>query len=243
MKVLVIPDVHLKPWIFRRASDLMNTGIAENAVCLMDIADDWGKEYGLELYRDTYDEAIRFATEYPESRWCYGNHDISYVWQMKETGYSHIAPKLVCEKLQELKVALPNPEQLAFVHKIDDCIFSHGGISAAYVRKFLSDPGSFEDADKVIAKINKFGCRKLWVPDEPSSPIWFRPQYYCTREEMYLPDQYLQIVGHTPVEEIQQTFDCLLSCDTFSTYRNGEPIGTQEFLLLDTVSHEWKGVK
>lgn len=221
----------------------MNTGIAENAVCLMDIADDWGKEYGLELYRATYDEAIRFATEYPESRWCYGNHDISYVWQMKETGYSPIAPRLVCDKLQELKAALPNPEQLVFVHKIDDCIFSHGGISAAYVRKFLSDPGSFEDADKVIAKINKFGCRKLWVPDEPSSPIWFRPQYYCTREEMYLPDQYLQIVGHTPVEEIQQTFDCLLSCDTFSTYRNGEPIGTQEFLLLDTVSHEWKGVK
>ena len=32
VKVLVIPDIHLKPWIFRRASELMNTGIAENAV-------------------------------------------------------------------------------------------------------------------------------------------------------------------------------------------------------------------
>ena len=243
MRVLVIPDVHLKPWIFHRASELMEETETDRAVCLMDIADDWDKEFYLDLYRETYDEAIRFVAEYPESRWCYGNHDISYVYQMRESGYSLIAPRLVCEKLQELKAALPNPEQLAFVHKIDDCIFSHAGISEVYVRRYFPFLTDYEDADKVIAQINASGSGKIWVSDEPSSPIWFRPQYYCTREEMYLPDQYLQIVGHTPVEEIQQTFDCLISCDTFSTYRNGEPIGTQEFLLLETVTHEWKGVK
>ena len=41
MKVLVIPDVHLKPWMFDRASELLESGKAERAVCLMDIADDW----------------------------------------------------------------------------------------------------------------------------------------------------------------------------------------------------------
>ena len=47
MKVLVIPDVHLKPYMFDDASRLMRRGVAEKAVCLMDIADDWGQEANL----------------------------------------------------------------------------------------------------------------------------------------------------------------------------------------------------
>ena len=35
----------------------------------------------------------------------------------------------------------------------------------------------------------------------------------------------------------------LISTDVFSTYRDGGPIGTQEFLLLDTVTWEYVGVK
>ena len=50
MKVLVIPDIHLKTWIFDRAEDIMKSGKADRAVCLMDIPDDWGKEYDLGLY-------------------------------------------------------------------------------------------------------------------------------------------------------------------------------------------------
>lgn len=61
MKVLVIPDVHLKSWMFERAEEIMKKGMAERAVCLMDIPDDWNQEYNLELYRDTFDAAIAFA--------------------------------------------------------------------------------------------------------------------------------------------------------------------------------------
>ena len=50
MKVLVIPDVHLKPWMFERAEEIMKKKMAERAVCLMDIPDDWNQEYNLELY-------------------------------------------------------------------------------------------------------------------------------------------------------------------------------------------------
>ena len=39
MKVLVIPDVHLKPQMFRQATALMYQKIADRAVCLMDIPD------------------------------------------------------------------------------------------------------------------------------------------------------------------------------------------------------------
>ena len=43
MKVLVIPDVHLKPYMFQHAAALMHQKIADRVVCLMDLADDWGK--------------------------------------------------------------------------------------------------------------------------------------------------------------------------------------------------------
>ena len=44
MRVLVIPDCHLKPWMFEDATAIMNSGKADNAVCLMDIPDDFGKD-------------------------------------------------------------------------------------------------------------------------------------------------------------------------------------------------------
>ena len=37
MKVLVIPDVHLKPWMFRSADRLMEKNIVDRVVCLMDL--------------------------------------------------------------------------------------------------------------------------------------------------------------------------------------------------------------
>ena len=64
MKVLVIPDVHLKPWMFEQAAVLMREKKADRAVCLMDIPDDWGKEYDIALYEQTYDAAIDFAKEF-----------------------------------------------------------------------------------------------------------------------------------------------------------------------------------
>ncbi|MBO4456482.1 MAG: hypothetical protein J5802_02045 [Butyrivibrio sp.] len=62
MKVLVIPDIHLKSWIFDRAEEIMRSGKADRAVCLMDIPDDWDMELDIARYRDTFDRAIRFAT-------------------------------------------------------------------------------------------------------------------------------------------------------------------------------------
>ena len=51
MKVLIIPDVHLKPFMFKQAAELMERGIAKRAVCLMDIPDDWNKQFDISLYR------------------------------------------------------------------------------------------------------------------------------------------------------------------------------------------------
>ena len=73
-----------------------------------------------------------------------------------------------------------------------------------------------------------------------ASPIWLRPQN--SRMRLYKPRKLLQVVGHTPMTEITREGN-VISCDVFSTYRDGRPIGTQEFLLLDTQSWEYRGVK
>ena len=78
MKVLVIPDIHLKPWIFDRAEKIIKDGKADRAVCLMDIPDDWNMEFQIERNKETFDRAIAYAMDYPDTLWCYGNHDVSY---------------------------------------------------------------------------------------------------------------------------------------------------------------------
>ena len=41
MKVLIIPDVHLKPWIFDQAEDIMRDKDFDRAVFIGDLVDDW----------------------------------------------------------------------------------------------------------------------------------------------------------------------------------------------------------
>jgi len=253
VKVLVIPDVHLKPWMFERAAELLKEGNADRAVCLMDIPDDWRQEFNLDLYIQTFDAAIQFAKNFPETLWCYGNHDICYPWNQRETGYSKIAPWTVCEKLRKLQEALLEEKQLAFLHRIDHVLFCHGGLTDDFVRQYV--PAKYyNDIDAVIEMINSFGTGELWQgarrpvdvgfaptgAERRASPLWYRPQYYGGK--MYKPRKLLQVVGHTPVEAITKKGN-LISCDVFSTYRDGRPIGTQEFPVLDTGSWDYRGIR
>ena len=70
MMVLVIPDIHLKTWIFDRAEDILKAGKADKAVCLMDIPDDWNMQFPVGMYEETFDRAIKFARDYPDTLWC-----------------------------------------------------------------------------------------------------------------------------------------------------------------------------
>lgn len=236
MKVLVIPDVHLKPYMFEQASALMDQNIAERTVCLMDISDDWNKQYQIQLYEDTFDAAIRFAREWPETRWCWGNHDICYLWNERESGYSPIAANAVCRKLMELSEALPEGNEISFIHRIDNVLFCHGGLNAWFVEEHVGKK-KYDDIDEVIRTINGFGPDLMW---NNWSPLWYRPQ--GVRPRMYKSRTLLQVVGHTPVEKITKKYN-YISCDTFSYYSNGQRFGNDEFLLIDTKTWEFEGVK
>lgn len=136
MKVLVIPDVHLKPRCFG-GSSYYEYKAADRAVCLMDIPDDWDREYDIALYEETYDEAIRFAARFPDTAWCYGNHDLSYFWHCLESGYSSMASATVQRKLLELRRTVPEDHPIQFVQKIDNVLFSHGGVLNYFVEEYV----------------------------------------------------------------------------------------------------------
>lgn len=234
MKVLVIPDVHLKPRMFTRAAELLSRGAAERAVCLMDIADDWNSSFNLDLYIKTYDAAAAFARSYPETLWCWGNHDVCYLWNQRESGYSSFAAGTVCRKIAELIEALPDPGRIAFLHRIDSVLFSHAGLCSSFVRDYASFL-PYGDIDAVVERINSLTPTELW---QDHSPIWYRHRF--DGGSLFRAGDLLQVTGHTPVRKITREGN-LIECDVFSTDSRRRPIGTGQFLVLDTLTWEHWG--
>lgn len=235
MRVLVIPDIHLKTWIFDRAEDILKDGEADRAVCLMDIPDDWGMEFQVDRYKETFDRVIEFAKDYPDTLWCYGNHDISYLWGKLEAGYSVYAESTVISKLEEFEDILQDPAQLAFIHRIDNVLFLHGGLTTDFVRRL--DEALFDaDINDVIEAVNDAPQDALW---DDESPLWLRPQY--KDRDIFRNDIYTQVVGHTPIEKIFKK-DGVISTDVFSTYRDGRQIGESAMIVIDTKTGEYMKV-
>ena len=235
MQILVIPDVHLKPWMFDRAAELLRSEIAKQAVCLMDIPDDWHRQFDLDLYARTFDRATEFQREFPDTLWCWGNHDLSYLWDERESGYSFMAPSTVRRGLRQLVEAIPREEQIRFIHRIDRVLFLHGGLTEQFVRRYCPEE-KYDDVDAVISRLNSLGHYEMW---DDASPLWHRPQH--RNEPMYKAGEFLQMVGHTPVDRIRRDGP-VISCDVFSTFRDRKPIGTEEFPLIDTETGAFRGL-
>jgi len=227
-RVLVIPDVHLKPWIFDMA-DRVDENSYDDIVILGDLVDDWGKGNDLDAYKETLDRAAEFGKEHDHSLWCYGNHDVSYLWDAMESGYSVQARITAIEGITRLERVLE--ERYRFVHKIDDVLFSHAGLTESFV--FQTCGYHMKEIEDILARINRMGKQELW---RDNSPIWARPQADFYR--MFRDDLFYQVVGHTPVEE-PLDLGGVLTLDLFSTYSNGAPYGNQKIYIVDTETRKY----
>ena len=236
MKVLVIPDVHLKTWIFDKAENVLKSGKADRAVCLMDMPDDWNMEFQIDRYRAIYDRAIAFAKDHPDTLWCYGNHDVSYPWGQLETGYSPYAERTVMEKLEELENSLKDSSQIKIMHRINKLLFSHAGLTEEFVKK-LNRKLLDADIDEVLAAVNAASQDKLWNDE---SLLWLRA--LDVRRKAFRAEKYRQVVGHTPVEKILEK-DGMIFTDVFSTYRDGRQIGESAMVVIDSETGEYEVVE
>ena len=147
-------------------------------------------EFQIERNKETFDRAIAYAMDYPDTLWCYGNHDVSYPWGRLETGYSPYAERTVISKLEELENSLKSPAQINIIHRIDNVLFSHGGLTADFL-KWLNADLLFADIDDVIAAVNDASHDYLW---NDKSPLWLRPQYET--REIFRADTYMFFVKH-----------------------------------------------
>lgn len=259
MKVLVIPDVHLKTKIFDNAEKLLKAQHVDKTVFLGDFVDDWGQENNIGLYNKTFDRLLRYCGEH-DSLICWGNHDMSYVWGKLESGYSYMARQTVQERIREVEKELNgnyySPDYIqrtAYIHRIDRIVFCHGGLTGGFVADHLQ--GITEtcnkkvndiDIDDVITVINSMGPISLW---ENNSPLWARPNW-AYNDEVYKGkingQPIFQVVGHTPIAApIKYDTDGFgyVVCDTFSTDHKGKPIGSQEYIIIDTETADYKAIK
>lgn len=235
MRVLIIPDIHEKEWILKKASYLMKKEQINRAVCLMDIPDDWHEYRNTALLEATYNIAIRFAEEYPETLWCFGDHELRYLMDDAEGEYVSKRMRIVREKTRELAAVLPDKKQLAVAHRIDNVLFVHGGLSDSFVTAMISDrTDMYDDVDSVLSMVNSTPLQELYAKD---SPLYYRPQ--MRDGALYMEDSFLQVVGHTPVKDITRKGNVLF-CDVFATRYDYEPLGSQRLVILDTKTGEYE---
>ena len=241
-KIFVIPDVHLKPWILEEARKLINEDYDE-VVMLGDVLDDWGKEFHNKLYKTTLQELFYFI-EYCKPHYnvdiifCYGNHELSYLWSRLESGFSATLYPYLVDRLLHLRDLLG--KNLLYVYKKDNVIFSHAGITKEFVEEILSyttnNDINIEDVDTIIAEIKENAyVGTMW---NELSPIWTRPIYDNTKT---INENYLQVVGHTPMEDITYK-DGFLYTDVFSTHSDGTSLGSERFICVDTKEKTWEYV-
>lgn len=147
-----------------------------------------------------------------------------------------MASYTVQKKLLDLRSAVPENNPIQYVQRIDNVLFSHAGVLNDFVEGYVPK-AKYDDVDAVVGEINKLGRTEMW---NDASPIWLRPQH--SKMKLYKPRKLLQVVGHTPVEGISRAGN-LISCDVFSTRSDGSPIGTEEYLLLNTLTWEFCGIR
>ena len=121
------------------------------------------------------------------------------------------------------------------MHRIDNVLFSHGGLASVFVRRLGADLVN-ADIDDVICAVNAAPRDMLWNDE---SPLWLRPQY--GNYDIFRNEELTQVVGHTPVETIFER-DGIISTDVFSTYRDGTQIGESAMIVIDTESGKYEKI-
>jgi hypothetical protein len=106
-----------------------------------------------------------------------------------------------------------------------------------FVRRYVP-AGKYNDIDTVIRYDQWFWLAERCGRTHLRSGIGRS----ITKGRLYKPRKLLQVVGHTPVERISRKGN-LISCDVFSTDSSGEPIGTQEYPVIDTNTWDYFGVR
>ena len=254
LKILVIPDTHLKPQIFDKADKILAAGKADYAICLGDYVDDWDCVGKPGVYQEHLERMVKFMYDHPETEWLVGNHDFAYMHL--DPGINCSGHSYECEGIvRQYFAKMQHKVKFKLVVRRGKVIFSHAGLTQKFVEhqyartlENFADPkkkfgfhltGNVEDYiinDLNLVVHSEHNYMDLWGND---SPLWARE----TKLPMFKGDEYLQVIGHTPTKKIEEKNGCVWT-DAFSTYSYYPypPYGEEKFVIVNCSNGTWETV-
>ena len=208
MKILVVPDIHMKTkQMLPKVAKIANEQEIDKIVFIGDYFDDWHQVNNAKLYRDTIDDLKDFYDEF-DCVFLLGNHDVPYI----TNEYHPYSSPFYDVRLDVYAFLKYINAQVAY--QADGVTYSHAGFCKYDdIKSWMFEPS-----------IDHFG--KLRQLDrQPGSALWIRPDYPGSRGPN-------QVVGHTPVNTVQE-HDGVTYIDTWSTYPMGGHIGDGSVVIVD----------
>lgn len=199
-KILIIPDIHHHDApldIYTLYKDKV-----DNVVLLGDFFDDFEiPKFDIAPYQELYKQLLDLTDE--KVAWVAGNHEMSYTWAREVSG--NFDPRY--PDYQEIRRMASKIYTLSTpAIKIDNCIFSHAGISNDWIKTFYGKRKDLDidNPDELIQAMKDdfwFGKSKIQIFWNDDSPLWLRPDWNAKNQYKIFKNCW-QFVGHTPVDDI-----------------------------------------
>jgi len=188
MKIAIITDIHGTTY-WRYAQK--NIDKYDKFIFLGDYFDNWVSEWPGQM--NNARNIITFKKDFPEKiDLCWANHDTSYYLNERCSGHQFDHAKEIKDFFTK------NKKLLNVVYIYDDWIFSHAGVSAAW----MSSAG-IKSPEEINALFKERPNFFKWVGpnsygDNPSEgPLWIRPDSLINNAIK----NYNQAVGHTELQD------------------------------------------
>lgn len=226
-KVLVIPDSHLKIDVIENGIELANHYKADKIVLLGDYFDDW---YAVSRdYYDMVDYLKLLLRKDPRIVALLGNHELSYMGFPCSGHNKHVAEHV-------MRNIYPD-HRFYWCAAFDGVLYSHAGVTTAWLRanKILTENeiryklSKNNGADFLEVKIGNVESLSPFAKAGPGRGGNSYPSLLWADAEELMTDSIpniKQVVGHTPVKEIQCVGKCWFT-DVYSNFNISD-----EYLLV-----------
>lgn len=195
MKTLILGDIHGKLiWI-----DIINKENPDKVIFLGDYVSTHGNE-SAEQQLSNLEDILNYKRSSMDSIILLrGNHDVQHL------GYSWSEcsgwDEKVYQKMIPLKDRYLELSQWVYIDEEIHTIFSHAGVSTMWIEQIAKIDSVYEINDLSPSEIFGFTPCKMSdyygiSPTQP--PTWIRPQALIE----YMPEGWIQVVGHTPVKKL-----------------------------------------
>lgn len=247
LNVLIVPDIHSKKYILDKFLSIIeqnNKLCFDKVIFLGDYIDGFVETDVDMIY--CLESVIKLKQKYMNDViLLLANHEFSYLGNICSGHRYHIENKIT-------KLLIDNKQLFQICYAINNCIFSHAGITKSWLStfnegslgKFTQKPWDNNcEIQRMVACINN-SLLDLSIPGFYRSGGNYQGMGSCIwADKRELLMDYLdycdQVVGHTPVPKVEiykksrnkNNNSTLVFTDTFSTYRDGTIYGDMSYVV------------